>query len=177
MRSWNVHSNGPMGPTGSSWALHWAAGVHPKNSKVAYQRFTRKSVRRTAPFLSIRPDGRVRINSDATKKWLIGSVSRIELLWDNGKRRIAFKRAPDDDDLAYKLSFSKEQNSADVALKAFMKHTGVSSATKIDIPLEWNDAGQMFEAKFQMHTQLNARKDNPVVTGETSLKTVVDAQA
>lgn len=125
---------------------------------MGYERFVSKSVRRSGPFLSLRPDGRIRFNLDATKRLLNLHVSRVDLLWDQGNRRLAFRVAPDDDELAYKLSVSKEQNSSDVAVKAFMKHVGISLTEKIDLPLEWNSAQKMFEAKVPDEVRTNRRK-------------------
>jgi hypothetical protein len=115
---------------------------------VAYEKFISKSVRRSGPFISMRPDGRIRFNVDATRRWLNHGISRVELLWDKGNGHLAFRAAPDHDHLAYKLSVSKEQNFADVGVKAFMRHIGFPSAKKTDVPLQWNEAERMFEAKI-----------------------------
>ena len=99
----------------------------------------------------MRPDGRIRFNLDATRRWLSLGITRVELLWDKRNGRLAFKAAPDADHLAYKLSVSKEQNFADVGVKAFMKHIGFPSAKKTALPLHWSEAERMFETKIRMN--------------------------
>lgn len=115
---------------------------------MAYERFVSKSVRRAGPFLSMRPDGRIRFNLDATNKLLSLGISRLDLLWDKANGRLAFRAAASDDGLAYKLSVSRQQNSADVSVRAFIKYIGLSLTEKVDLPLEWNGSQKMFEAKL-----------------------------
>ena len=117
-------------------------------TKVAWEKFKSKSIRRMAPFVSVRTDGRMRFNSDATKKLLSLGVLRLDLLWDRDRGRVGFRPAPEDDRSAYKLTFSRAQNSADIAVKAFLKHAGYVLKEKLDLPLEWDEKEGMFEAKF-----------------------------
>jgi hypothetical protein len=99
--------------------------------------------------MAIRPDGRLRLNSDATAMLRDLGVGRIDLYWDKERRRIGIKGAPDNNASSYKLTFSKQQNSIDIGAKAFLKHIGLGKLKeRIDTKLEWNEAEQMFLAKL-----------------------------
>jgi hypothetical protein len=115
---------------------------------MTFEKFDRKSSRKTGPSLSVRTDGRMRLNAEATRKLLDLGITRLDLLWDRKGARIGLKRAPDDDQTSYKLTFSKEKNSADLAVKAFFRHIELQPKTKIDLALEWNEVEEMFQAKL-----------------------------
>jgi hypothetical protein len=90
----------------------------------------------------------LRLNSDATLKFRGVGATRVYMLWDEKRKRIAIQVAPEDSSSSYKLTFSEAQNSADIGAKAFLRHVGVSIETKVDLALEWNQKDQMFEARL-----------------------------
>jgi hypothetical protein len=115
---------------------------------MAYEKFGSKSTRKNGPTATLRPDGRIRLNSDATLKFRGLGATRVYLLWDKQRERIALQVASEDSDSSYKLTFSEAQNSTDIGAKAFIKHIGLTLNTKLDMPLEWNQKAKMFEGKL-----------------------------
>lgn len=116
---------------------------------MAYERIESQSKRKAGPTLVIKSDGRLRLSADATSQFRAVGATRVSILWDKQKRKIALQVAPDEDRSAFKLSYSAAQNSTDIGARAFLVQIGwTSDAGKADIPLEWNDAEKMFEGKL-----------------------------
>jgi hypothetical protein len=140
-----------MGFTGANGYLHGPSGnvtVLLGSVEMAFEQFVSKSTRKHYPSMAIRPDGRLRLNSDATAMVRGLGVNRIQLYWDKERRRIGLKAAPDNDASSYKLTFSGQQNSIDIGAKAFIRHIGLELTQKLDTKLEWNEGEQMFQAKL-----------------------------
>lgn len=115
---------------------------------MAYKKFESRSSRKGIATIALRPDGRLRLNSDATIQARNLGMKRVHLFWDKERRRIALKRASDGDSTAYKLTFSAGQNSTDIGAKAFLKYVGLDLKKKLDVQLDWSDEEKMFEAKL-----------------------------
>src|SRR5258708_38189839 len=114
---------------------------------MAFEKFLNKSTAKHGPTMAIKPDGRLRLNADATALLRDLGATRIHLLWDKERRRIGPKAAPSDDASAYKLTFGNKQHSIDIGAKAFLRHIGLELKKKIDTSIEWNEGEQLFQAK------------------------------
>src|SRR4051794_9339082 len=115
---------------------------------MAYEKFEPRKVRKVGSTITIRSEGRLRFNAEATSCLRTQEVERLSLFWDKHARKIGLQPASHDDKASYKLSFSKEQNSADLAAKSFLKHIGWPTDESVDAPLEWNQKLKIFEAKI-----------------------------
>ena len=113
---------------------------------MAYQVYESHSTRKHTPTLGIRPDGRFRLNSDATLAMQEMEFERVQILWDGANHRLAFRKAAPNDHKAFKLTFSRQQNNADIAARAFLKDIGWSAKTRVDVALEWDGDQGLFEA-------------------------------
>ena len=120
---------------------------------MAYEQFDSKSTRKRVPTMGIRADGRLRLNSDATNLVLELGIKKVFLLWDAQRKRIALKRAPENDNSAYKLIFSKAKNSIDIGAKAFLKHLGLDLEHTLDARIQWNADEEMFEVRLPKNSK------------------------
>lgn len=112
---------------------------------MAYERFENKSKRFGEPSLTIRIDGRIRLNAAAVQLLKTKAVTQVWILWDPELLKLALKPARSADKTAYKLTFSKEQNMADIGAKAFIRHLGWTSAESFSTTVSWNDKEGLLE--------------------------------
>ena len=102
---------------------------------MAYEVFESKSTRQGGPTISIRPDGVMRLNSDATAILKKMGTSRILLLWDREKLKLAIDPAQTNDERSYKVTYSKYRGASGFAAKAFARHIGWKGAGSVALPM------------------------------------------
>lgn len=123
-------------------------GIHDNKAYMGYERIVSQSRRKTGPTLVIKANGKFRLSAEATTQFRDAGARRVAILWDKQKRKLALQVASNDDRSAFSLSYSKNQNSADIGAKAFVTGIGWPADGKnIDVLLEWNDNDKMFEGK------------------------------
>jgi hypothetical protein len=97
----------------------------------------------------VKPDGKLRLSAAATAQLREAGATRVAILWDKQKQKIALQVVPDDDHSAFRLSYSSAQNSADIAARSFLSSIKWVASAAVDIPLKWNESERMFEGKVQ----------------------------
>ncbi|MEO8594547.1 MAG: hypothetical protein ABI759_14620 [Candidatus Solibacter sp.] len=116
---------------------------------MAYDRIESQSRRKAGPTLVIRAEGKLRLSAEATSRFREAKATRVSILWDKQRRKIALQIAEDDDGTAFRLSYSKTQTSADIGARTFLTTIGwPQDAGSIDVPLEWNAEENMFEGRL-----------------------------
>lgn len=100
-----------------------------------YEVFESKSTRQGGPTISIRPDGVMRFNSDATAILKKMGTSRVLLLWDREKLKLAIDPAQMNDERSYKVTYSRHRAASGFAAKAFAKHIGWKGTCSVALPM------------------------------------------
>ena len=114
-----------------------------------YEKIESLARRNNGPTLVVSSGGRFRLNAEATGKFREVGASRVAILWDKQHRKLALKVAPENDISAFRLTYSKAQNSADIGAKAFLAQVALSTDRKsVYVQLTWNEAESMYEGRL-----------------------------
>jgi len=112
---------------------------------MAYEVFKRTAVRVEAPTLSIFPDGRIALNTAATRAVVEAGVKFVVLLWDKSNNKLALKAVPKGDANAYKVSIPRTRNAGTLRAKLFFTHIRWSALRREMLAANWNDSDKMLE--------------------------------
>lgn len=112
---------------------------------MAYERFDKRSVRLGEPSFTIRTDGRIRLNADATRLLAAKAVTHVWIFWDASRSKLALKPTNSRDKAAYKVVFSKTQNMSEIGAKAFIRHLGWNSPRPFSTSVTWNTKEALLE--------------------------------
>lgn len=110
-----------------------------------YERFENRRIMYRGPAMAIRPEGRLRLNSAAAALLKDAGATRVWILWDRDRLRIALKPAEQSEVKAFKLG-SGSNSSTDISVKAFLKHIGWSASEPFSTPVEWVKQNGILEA-------------------------------
>ena len=115
---------------------------------MAFDKFTRTRIRSREPVLGVKPDGSFVLNAIAVAKFAEEDVTSVWILWDASDCRVALRAAPENDETAYKISFSRTDHTARIAARAFCKYIGWNAQRLLKAPAEWNDKQKQLEASL-----------------------------
>jgi hypothetical protein len=113
---------------------------------MAYEVFTRTAVRVTSPAISIVPDGRIVLNSAASRAMSETGVKTALLLWDKVDLKIAIKATSKGDRNGYSVSISNDKHTGSIRAKGFVNHIGWSAPRRQLFLATWNREERILEA-------------------------------
>lgn len=115
---------------------------------MAYEVFERTAARVESPTLAIVTDGRMALNSAATRALSEAGIKRVLLLWDKANCKLALKEAPRGNKNAYSVSFAGGQRSSSLRAKSFLLHVGWNASKRQRLPAVWNYKERMLEVSL-----------------------------
>jgi|HubBroStandDraft_1064217.scaffolds.fasta_scaffold37568_6 hypothetical protein len=133
---------------------------------MAYEVFTRTSVRVEEPSVSLVPDGRMALNAAAVRILKGAGVKSVVLLWDKANNRIALRAAGKGDKNSFAVSTVRDSHSGSLRAKSFLGHIGWNAPKRTLLPATWNEKDRMFEITLpQEYVSLATRRDPKRKTG------------
>ena len=107
------------------------------------------------------PDGRVALNSTATRYLSEAGGKAVILLWDKANRKMAMKIAPKGDKSAFAVSLAPDKHSGSLRAKSFLLHIGWNALKRERLP-EWNAKERMLEVSIPAQNLNISRDRGPV---------------
>jgi hypothetical protein len=112
-----------------------------------------------APAVSIQPSGVLRLNYESAEILKRARASRVLVLWDGERRKLAIQPVNSADPRAYRLTFNARGNMASIAAKSFARSIGWAAPRSVKMPAEWVDG--MLQAKVPVEHLKDSRLDSP----------------
>lgn len=112
---------------------------------MAYEVFKRTGVRVETPTVSIKPDGRVAINSAAVRILVRAGIKSVLLLWDKSNYKMAIKAAQKGDKNAYAVSIAPDSHAGTLRAKSFLNYIGWCARQRQALHAVWVEEEKMFE--------------------------------
>jgi len=94
--------------------------------------------------ISLRPKGALRLNAEATQLLKGKGITRVLILWDRGKHKMAISSAPEGDKRAYRVTYSAKGSSSTIGAKTFAAFIGFSAERSVSLRAEFD--GGMLQA-------------------------------
>jgi len=122
---------------------------------MAYERIDKPlgtGIRLDRPMMRVTPNS-LALNSKSNKILLEAGISRVWILWDAQRCRVALRAAPPDDLAAFGVSRTNGPNrtsrQATVGAGTFLKRIGWNPPERpVSVPADWNEAEQQLEANL-----------------------------
>jgi hypothetical protein len=111
---------------------------------MAYEAFTRTSVRISEPALTFTATGRIVLNAAATRVILEAGIKSVLLLWDKDNKKIALKATTKTDKNGFAISTTRGY-SGSLRAKSFLSHIGWSPTQRQTLTAVWNQKERMLE--------------------------------
>ena len=113
---------------------------------MAYEVFSRTSVRVEEPSVSITLDRRIVLNSAAARIFTKAGVRTVLLLWDQTNRKLAIKATHREDKNGYAVSLPHNGHSGSIRAKSFLNYIGWSAQQRENLSATWDESEKMLEA-------------------------------
>jgi hypothetical protein len=147
---------------------------------MAYERIDKPvgtGVRLDRPMMRVTPKSLV-LNAESNRILSETGISRVWILWDAERCRVALKAAPPDDLAAFGVSRTKIPNrksrQATVGAGTFLKRIGWSPPKRpVSVPADWNEREQQLEANLPPEyilTRVDAEKSRAAARGNSRVK-------
>ena len=133
---------------------------------MAYEVFTKKTVRLGTPTLSFSRIGQVSFNQTAARALKDAKVQSILILWDATEGKLALKSIADAKDVrAYTIRYNDKGNGASFSAKTFLDHVGIDYSERKPFPIDINADKEMF-LEVRVPDVLLKKKSAPVLVAE-----------
>jgi hypothetical protein len=99
------------------------------------------------PMFQLRPDGVMRFNVTAAQELRKLGLERVLVLWDRGKYKVAFSAAPPNDQRAYKVTYNRKGNGAQLVARTFPRYVGLIAEAPIRVSIHLQ--GKMLEGEIK----------------------------
>jgi|HubBroStandDraft_1064217.scaffolds.fasta_scaffold412018_1 hypothetical protein len=122
---------------------------------MAYEVYTQpsKGKRDIAPVITLRHGDKINLNRSAAQILKKADIDRVVVLWDSEKRKMAIKRAADDDPYGYKVSYREGAIQAGIGLKSFAAFVGLKPGQSVKVYATYTN--KMLEATIPMKMKDN----------------------